>query len=907
GDYATAIARYNAILNAPGVNDALVAQTEKHLARAEEEKSVPKADAIYEEATTNNTVSGIFNAYLKGYNWYPNDNRFVEGLKNSEEQLFDWAVRQHHNARYSTAIKRYEMIINAPIAEEDLLNRVNRKMEQAQNEERPADVIYQLAQEEPTASGKLELNLEGYETYPDDDRFNEGLKNSTDALYKWATSKHQSGNFETANDRYAKLLEVPNLSSELEKLIQIRKSYAEDGQRTPSVSGFLNEAENEDYSSAKLNVLADGYHIHNGNQQIVEHINQAAASLLNWATSKHLEGEYDTAEARYQKVLNTPGISDKNKEVAESKLQYAENDEPLPNADDLYNEYEQETTASGMLETSSLGYRLYPNDQRFEDALYESVDALLNWATSQHEEQRYDTAADRYSKILATPVIDQLLANEAEIKLDYAEDQQSIPSADNLYSQAESDGTASGSFELFEKGLILYPDNQELLSGLNSSAMNLFLWAKNQHEDRRYQVAIKRYDKLINSPVVSDSIKNIASRNKENAQNQELPTRQIIDRTYSQDTIFEALNSQLSLSIPPQTDKYRNDTGYIHSDYVSSENTGVITGSGVNLRVNPNLNDDPPYNVGEGTTFKMLGTVDGENVSGSTKWYHIKYDGEELYVHSSLAKETSGLSLTQTANVYEKTSTDSHVFDTLTVDDNLTVVEKTGDWYEVELGLWTNAKSSEVMSYLNPENNDVYQHLVLDSSPGVTANQLNRLLTGRGILEGAGQAFIDAGLEHSVNEVYLISHAILETGAGTDNVSPLATGVKVGKNDDGDLMLVSSENEDNLSSIKTVYNMFGIDAVDDNALSAGARKAYREGWFSPEEAIKGGAEFIGERYIHSSYNQNTLYKMRWNPENPGNHQYATDMGWAVKQVSTMKNMYNQLDNPILHFDIPEYR
>mgnify|MGYP005848611935 CR=1 FL=1 len=50
------------------------------------------------------------------------------------------------------------------------------------SEEKSSDELYTQAQSEPTASGKLDLYSEGYETYPDDDRFKEGLQTSVQAL-----------------------------------------------------------------------------------------------------------------------------------------------------------------------------------------------------------------------------------------------------------------------------------------------------------------------------------------------------------------------------------------------------------------------------------------------------------------------------------------------------------------------------------------------------------------------------------------------------------------------------------------------------------------------------------------------------------------------------------------------------
>src|SRR5699024_8869414 len=162
----------------------------------------------------------------------------------------------------------------------------------------------------------------------------------------------------------------------------------------------------------------------------------------------------------------------------------------------------------------------------------------------------------------------------------------------------------------------------------------------------------------------------------------------------------------------------------------------------------------------------------------------------------------------------------------------------------------------------------------LSRPTGVTPTELNKFLKGKGILQGMGKAFIDAGRTHGVNEVYLLAHALLETGHGT---SKLANGVKVNG--------------------KIVFNMFGIGAYDRDPIGEGSKRAYEEGWTTPEKAIMGGARFIGNNYIKAG--QNTLYKMRWNPEAMvkngfATHQYATDMGWAYKQVDTMYNLYNEI-------------
>ena len=151
-------------------------------------------------------------------------------------------------------------------------------------------------------------------------------------------------------------------------------------------------------------------------------------------------------------------------------------------------------------------------------------------------------------------------------------------------------------------------------------------------------------------------------------------------------------------------------------------------------------------------------------------------------------------------------------------------------------------------------------------------------------MKGMGAAFIEAAKEYNVSEVYLVAHACLESGNGT---SQLATGVEVNGT--------------------TVYNLFGIGAVDESPIDAGAEYAYKQGWTSVEKAIEGGAKWISENYINNSkYGQNTLYKMRWNPEKPAEHQYATDIAWASKQAKSMSSMFEAFPTAKYKFEIPRY-
>lgn len=194
------------------------------------------------------------------------------------------------------------------------------------------------------------------------------------------------------------------------------------------------------------------------------------------------------------------------------------------------------------------------------------------------------------------------------------------------------------------------------------------------------------------------------------------------------------------------------------------------------------------------------------------------------------------------------------------------------------------ASRSDVERYLEPSNFPTgyakYQFLDLSVSNGISAASLNNYLKGKGVLEGKGETFIDAARANGISEIYLAVHSVLESGNGS---SQLASGVEYNGT--------------------TVYNLFGIGAYDEDPINGGAQYAYEQGWTSVDAAINGGAEWISSNYINNG--QNTLYEMKWNPENPATHQYATDVAWAVKQARTIKSLV-EASGGTVSFDVPIY-
>ncbi|MCS4486670.1 GW dipeptide domain-containing protein [Staphylococcus americanisciuri] len=211
-------------------------------------------------------------------------------------------------------------------------------------------------------------------------------------------------------------------------------------------------------------------------------------------------------------------------------------------------------------------------------------------------------------------------------------------------------------------------------------------------------------------------------------------------------------------------------------------------------------------------------------------------------------------------------------------------------------GRWQDATREETRRAMDTQRiaqdpAGMYQFLKLDQYQGLEASDLDKLLKGKGILNGQGQAFKEAAITHNINENYLISHALLETGNGT---STLSNGG-----------YVDSKNQVITNQDKKYYNMFGVGAFDHDAVRNGFKTAENNGWDTVRKSIVGGAKFIKDKYIGTG--QNTLYRMRWNPHNPAVHQYATDITWADHNAKRMKNFYDQIGEVGKYFDIDTYK
>ena len=379
---------------------------------------------------------------------------------------------------------------------------------------------------------------------------------------------------------------------------------------------------------------------------------------------------------------------------------------------------------------------------------------------------------------------------------------------------------------------------------------------------------------------------------------------------------------------------YKNTTAYVATRYLDKKSTNtedttqqykeikVVNTDGLNVRKGPSTSYESIGKIDKGTSVEVISESDG--------WSKINYKNTTAYVATRYLDKIS--SNEQVPPVVGGESTENVSGATIyykalnyTLQNHIdaqykkaleggNVISSSISRMSEELTTsmpqsraFVTASKADLEYYLNPKNftnsdKGMMQFLRLDTyKGGITESELNSYLNSLPKVNGKntvfynqGKAFINAAQKYDIDLVYLVSHAMWETGYGK---SVLAQG-----------QTITSYKGKPLDKPVTVYNFFGIGAIDKSANVSGAEASYSNGWTSIEKTIEGSAKWISANYIKSSkYNQNTIYKMKFNYDYIW-HQYATDVNWSNGISGIMNNIISMYDTASnLEFEVPDYK
>ena len=379
---------------------------------------------------------------------------------------------------------------------------------------------------------------------------------------------------------------------------------------------------------------------------------------------------------------------------------------------------------------------------------------------------------------------------------------------------------------------------------------------------------------------------------------------------------------------------YKNTTAYVATRYLDKKSTNtedttqqykeikVVNTDGLNVRKGPSTSYESIGKIDKGTSVEVISESDG--------WSKINYKNTTAYVATRYLNKIS--SNEQVPPVVGGESTENVSGATIYYKAlNYTLQNHVDAQYKKALEggnvisssisrmseelttsmpqsrAFVTPSKADLEYYLNPKNftnsdKGMMQFLRLDTyKGGITESELNSYLNSLPKVNGKntvfynqGKAFINAAQKYDIDLVYLVSHAMWETGYGK---SVLAQG-----------QTITSYKGKPLDKPVTVYNFFGIGAIDKSANVSGAEASYSNGWTSIEKTIEGSAKWISANYINSSkYNQNTIYKMKFNYDYIW-HQYATDVNWSNGISGIMNNIISMYDTASnLEFEVPDYK
>ena len=349
---------------------------------------------------------------------------------------------------------------------------------------------------------------------------------------------------------------------------------------------------------------------------------------------------------------------------------------------------------------------------------------------------------------------------------------------------------------------------------------------------------------------------------------------------------------------------YNEKEAYVSSEYLDSQESDSDTTPVIKETKIVNT-DSLNVRSGPSTSYSKLGSLSKGSkvsvISESNGWSKILYNEKEAYVSSEyLDSEDTSNDSSSSDIVVSTEGTINNIYLTYTLEEHVNT--QYNSKANVSNGKYATKdqikEKLDTNKILSESSYGKLQFLRIDKyTDGITASEINSFLNKRvssssNVFYNKGQQFIDAAKKYDIDVAYLVAHCMWETGYGS---STLAKG-----------QTITTYKGEVLSKPVTVYNFFGIGAYDGSANLSGAEAAYKYGWTTIDATIDGSAKWIAENYIKSSkYNQNTIYKMKWNN---ATHQYATDINWCNGVASVMNSIVGFYDDQSkLTYDILRYK
>jgi len=576
-----------------------------------------------------------------------------------------------------------------------------------------------------------------------------------------------------------------------------------------------------------------------------------------------------------------------------------------------------------QMATPAIGFRYYgnlhrrsPNIRRYETGFVHSTMNLLLSAQVHHSQGDFDKAMERYNLILTEQdLLPDNIKNVTSTSRSKAQGRVVIQSPLDALKEAENTTGVTSKFSAFAEGYSVYGWSNLYETGYVNAAEELLNWGLSRHNQKDFDVALSRYSMLIEASQqhgVLSALAGEASFYSDLANQRVVWNQEELSMRFSRyrDSLGDALGNQiqqnshtiwsaLSWESPSEDDVayYLNPQNFYVPNWLEDDTEAEliqIATSTLRVRSGPSTN----YDITDITYEEEIYPVRGE----SNGWYQIRKDGKSGWVSGSFVHrigKNTGVSnvrvriTTSTLNVRTGPSTNFQRIGTVTEGEEFSLREHKNGWHKIQYyGTegWISGAFAEP-TYDVPAR--TFQFLELNSLVPARASELNALIDGDPNLDGQASILRTAGRDNNINEVYLTTHALMESEGPN---SALLEGVRV--------------TEVNGSSVAptTVFNVFGINATGKDPVKAGAEFAYQQGWTSRETAILEGAKWISENYINHPRNaQNTLYKMRWDPARNGNNPYNSNIQWADSLGARVHESYQRLGKESVNFDISVYK